>query len=376
MNIQHFKEKFHKIIFNLKGRFLALTLSQQIVVVLISVAFLWMCTGIFHSDKTLTNSIHGRNEQLIYESIESNSSPKEKMLYLNGITEAAQIVDLKAETSGRVIGIPATEGDHLIKGDVIILLEPKRKQEDLQQARSEIERAQIKYKAALSLQQKGLNSQANVAAAQRDFNAAQAALKQAEIELDNTKIRAPFDGIVDKINADIGDVVDQMANFDALAKFVALSPFHILTFIPENKIQYIHKDQQAYVVLDDGRTVNGRIISVSSIANTDTKTFAVKIEIDNTELKLVSGISVYANIPIETVMAHLVPLSAITIDDNGNVIMKYIKNDKVQSSNIEIIAEEKTGIWVTNLPDKANIVVLGAHNLQTGQTIITPNGKK
>ncbi len=362
------KDRLELLIKKAVAWFMRLSLSHKIVFVIISASVLWMLTGVAKKDSVHVNSLTG-SAQVIYDYKHSIAAPTHRLLRLNGITEMDNIVDIKPENSGRVLEILAQEGDHLHKGDTILLLDPRNTRESLQQTKSELENAKIKYEAALALNKKGLGSRAGLTDALARLNAAQEAVHQAEIDLENTFIKAPFDGIVDRIDAKIGEVIDQFVSFPTLVKYVNTEVLYVIAYLAENQLGSIAKGDKAFVTIEGKNIIEGTVIAVSNIANAETKTFTIKVEIDNSVLQLASGRSVYVTIPIAEVMAHKIPLSAISIDDEGNAIVKYINNKTVHYANIEMVAEERDGLWISGLPEAVDIITLGVNNVQIGQEI-------
>src|SRR3546814_9631469 len=84
------------------------------------------------------------------------------------------------------------------------------------------------------LSQKGFRAETQLAATEASLEAAEAAVKIAEVELSYTIIRAPFDGIVDLRLVELGDFVDRG---DTIARLVDLDPMLIVTQVNERDVQ-------------------------------------------------------------------------------------------------------------------------------------------
>lgn len=138
-----------------------------------------------------------------------------------GTLQWARRVELTTPVSGQVMEVPVQANDRVRKGQVLLRLDPRgfqaqveRAQASLdraipayEEARREMERAQELYdRTVLSNHELEL---ARIALAQADAErrAAQAALTQAQLDLEYSVIRAPFDGIVVQRNAEIGQTV-------------------------------------------------------------------------------------------------------------------------------------------------------------------------
>ena len=76
--------------------------------------------------------------------------------------------------------------------------------------------------------------------------------------------------------------------------------------------------------LATGETVHGTIRYVAPVANAATRTFQVELEVDNGDGRLRAGGTAELRIPAETVLAHRVSPSLLTLDDAGNVGIRQL----------------------------------------------------
>ena len=111
---------------------------------------------------------------------------------LYGRTEANREVELKAKTAGLVISTPATEGRRIQTGTTICRQDVDARQANLDQALASLEARKLDYQSSKTLVDKGYRSSVQLKSLQAAVDGAQAAVKQAEIELDNVNMRAPF----------------------------------------------------------------------------------------------------------------------------------------------------------------------------------------
>jgi multidrug efflux system membrane fusion protein len=129
-------------------------------------------------------------------------------IVINGKTAPARIVELRAESTGRVVELGARRGSRVRTGELLVLLDPRERRAMVEEARATLEMRRIEAEAAEKLGAKGFQAETKVAAAKANFEAAQAALQRAELELDHTEIQAPFAGLLEERSVEIGDFVD------------------------------------------------------------------------------------------------------------------------------------------------------------------------
>ena len=81
----------------------------------------------------------------------------------------------------------------------------------------------------------------------------------------------------------------------------------------------------------------------------------------------------------ESVSAHLIPSSSLTLNDSGELEVKTIdSNDQVKSRSVAIIGDENTQlgnrIWVTGLTGSINLITVGQEIVFDGQRVNTTTG--
>jgi RND family efflux transporter MFP subunit len=142
-----------------------------------------------------------------------------------GEVKAKTAADLAAQVSGQIVFVSPTfePGAAVRAGDLLARIDPASYQLALERSRSQVARAReglarARSEAALAeedwrdMGREGAPSELTlqkpqVAAAQADLRTAEAAVKESELSLQRTEIRAPFDGRISARRADVGDLV-------------------------------------------------------------------------------------------------------------------------------------------------------------------------
>ena len=151
----------------------------------------------------------------------------------------------------------------------------------------------------------------------------EAALYQAEVDLENTFIRSPVDGVVIERAVDIGQTV--AATFQAPKLFVIaqdLRQMQVETDVDEADIGRVHVGQEAIFTVDAfaGREFHGQVLQVRKAPRVvqNVVTYTVLVSADNSDLRLLPGMT--ANIQIivdERQNALKVPNAALRFKPNG-----------------------------------------------------------
>jgi membrane fusion protein, multidrug efflux system len=118
-------------------------------------------------------------------------------------------IELRAQEKGYLEKMFVDEGQFVKKGQLLFEVMPKLYEAELQKAQAEVNFAKIEYENTKSLADSNIVAPNELAMAMATFDKAKAELALAEVHLGFTKIRAPFDGIIDRFHVRLGSLVDE-----------------------------------------------------------------------------------------------------------------------------------------------------------------------
>jgi multidrug efflux system membrane fusion protein len=291
----------------------------------------------------------------------------ERTIVVNGQTAPARIVELSAETDGRVIQLGAERGSNVDEGGLLVRLDERDRQARLLQAQAMLTQRTVEYEAREKLKTSSYVSEAQLKEALAALEAARTEVVRAELDLDYTAVRAPFDGALQARAVEVGDFVK---SGDPLATFVDNRTIIVTGDVSEFDAGHVQVGDPGEARLATGETVRGTIRYVAPVADSATRTFAVELEVDNREGQLRAGGTAELRIPAETVLAHRISPSLLTLDDEGNVGVKIINtNGEVEFVEADIAIAETNGIWVAGLPPTATIITVGQGFVPDGAVV-------
>ncbi len=91
---------------------------------------------------------------------------------------------------------------------------------------------------------------------------------------------------------------------------------------------------------------------------------------DNADGAIPAGVSAQLRIPTGTTLAHFVSPAILSLDTDGALGVKTVDSeDEVVFYPIEIVRAQTDGIWVTGLPDEADIIAIGQGYVNDGETV-------
>ncbi|MEM8986491.1 MAG: efflux RND transporter periplasmic adaptor subunit [Pseudomonadota bacterium] len=307
----------------------------------------------------------------LVEVVTLNAEPHKGSIVLRGRTQALRAVTVRSETIGVIAATPVEPGVSVKKGEILCEIAVDARRAQYNQAKASLAQADLEYKAAKELFDKGHRSETALlgATAQRDL--AKAGLEQAELELAKTKIRAPFDGVFDDRQAEIGDFLNLGAPCGVV---IQQTPFLVVGDVSERDVSLIQKGAAGRARLPNGDTFEGGIRLVSRRADPTTRTFRVELETPNENFLLRDGMTAELIIDINEVMAHMAPQSAMTLNDDGVLGVRAVNTDNiVEFHPVDIIADVEEGFWISGLHGDITIITRGQDFVSEGQRVRTQN---
>lgn len=333
---------------------------------------LWLLSGQTGSDESggadlrTTNSSAERPKNKVRVRTQTAEEVM-RTIVLNGQTAPARIVELSAETDGRIIFVGAERGANLSRKDVIVRLDKRDRNARLAQAKATVKQREVEYEGRLKLKTQSYVSEAQLQEAIALLEAARAELTRAELDLDYMSIRAPFDGALQSRQVEIGDFVKRG---DPIAIVVDNRTIIVSANLSEFDAQYVRVGDAAQAQLATGEQVRGTIRYVAPVADNKTRTFAVELEIDNQDGAIRAGGTARLQISAEVVKAHRISPSLLTLDDAGNIGIKIINDlGQVEFVVVDIALSSSNGIWVAGLPSTATIITVGQGFVTSGSRV-------
>jgi multidrug efflux system membrane fusion protein len=280
-----------------------------------------------------------------------------RTIVVNGQTAPARVVDLAAETDGRVEYIGVSRGANVARGAVIVRLDERDRKARLAQAEATVRQREVEYQGRLKLKGESYVSEAQLQEAVAQLETARTELKRAQLDLEYMTTRAPFDGALQERHVEVGDFVK---SGDPIARFVDNRKIVVTANVSEFDAGYVQTGQAAQAQLATGETVHGTIRYVAPVADEATRTYTVELEINNDDGKLRAGGTAELRVPAERVLAHRISPSLLTLDDAGNIGVKIINDDgEVEFVVADVALSTNEGVWVAGLPDLATIITVG-----------------
>lgn len=300
-------------------------------------------------------------------------------LTASGYVVAQRKAAIASKATGRLIYLGVVEGDKVLKGQVIARIEDSDILAILNEAKANLKfyeadfkEAENNFKRQQKLVSEGASTPFELERAEAVYlktlaaiEMAKASVKTAEVNLENTVIRAPFNGTVLTKNADIGEVVAPFAasasSRGAVVTIADMNSLQVETDVSESSIEKILPGQPCLIVLDaySDQSYSGFVDKIVPTADRSKATVMVKVGFKSYDSRVLPEMSAKVSFLSEEVKIDnsakpllLVPSSSIRVQDGKSFIYSvkdsYVVEIEVQTGSklndfVEIVSGIKDG---------------------------------
>jgi multidrug efflux system membrane fusion protein len=353
--------------------------SHYIAIGIAVAILLWFISGLIggedNTDKlTAAEKDAASDTAMRVQVAEFIAEDRQGAVVIRGRTEAKRAVQVRAETQGTVAKLPVEKGERVVKGQTICELNLDARGAQLAEAQAVLRQRKLEYDASRQLAEKGYRAPTTAAGSKAAYDAAAARLKQMQVEVEQTKILAPFDGVLDDRPTEVGDYIRPG---EVCGLVVELNPLLIVGQVSEGQINGLSVGATGSGRLVTGDEVTGKITFVAKTADPATRTFQVELSVPNDDFAMRSGVTAEIIVPSNSIKAHRIPSSIITLDDKGVIGVRAVGTDGVVEFNrVELVDDTPEGLWVSGLPAKVTLIVVGQDYVKEGEKVVAvPQGK-
>lgn len=304
----------------------------------------------------------------------------QKPVTLVGEVEPLKRSIIASEIAGLVEEFPVEEGDVVKKGDLLAKLLTESLEIELREAKAQKAESEARYRLAKKnlerfqeLFKKGVASLQQLQDAETEKDATLARMSQLEAQIDKTaydlaksKIVAPFDGYVTAEHTEVGQWISVGG---AVVEMIDINGAEVDVEMPERYISQIRLGDVTDINFDalPNLSMEGKIASIVPQADKESRTFPVKVVVDNKEGLIKSGMVARVSFSIgEPSLVKLVPKDAIVEQNRSNFV--YVVNN-----GTAVPVQVNTGIAYKDLVQITGPVEIGQLVVTRGNERLRPN---
>ena len=352
----------------------ALSTSVLMAIALSVAVIIWMLSGLLSSDEGSTQTASRMQAETGNEAApmqvsvrESRVEPVQRQTSISAHSEPNRTASVAAETDGRIVSISAQRGAPIQAGEEIAALDLQDREARVAEAEALVRQRELEYEAAQRLRGREFMSEGQIAEALAQLESARALLASIRLEIEQTRFTAPFDGILEERNVELGDFV---GIGETVATVVDTDPLIVSGDVSEQQIQKLSMGSPGEAQLMGGEWLQGTVRYIAPVADPSTRTFKVELALDNSAGVFRAGMSARIRLPGDTVLAHHLSPALLALNDQGNLGVKAVGPDnRVQFYPVQVVVSNSEGIWVTGLPEQARVIAVGQGFVVEGEVV-------
>jgi RND family efflux transporter MFP subunit len=283
-----------------------------------------------------------------------------------GTVRAKLRAAIEAKVSARIEALLVAPGQMVKTGDLIAQLDPREIQAKLDQALALREQATRDLARSRELLDKKITAQADFDAVQARARVAEGAARETETMLGYTKVIAPFDGIVTRKLADVGDLA---APGKPIIEMEDPRALRFEADVPEALIGHVKIGAKLPVQVAEGAApIEGTVVEVAPVADAASRTFLVKLDLPAAEgtrsgqfgrVWVQTGETKSIRVPASAIMVRG-QMECVFVIANEHAQLRIVRTGKRTGGEAEILSGLNSG---------EHVVSEGAESLRDGQPV-------
>ncbi|HEY9147925.1 MAG TPA: efflux RND transporter periplasmic adaptor subunit [Gammaproteobacteria bacterium] len=286
-----------------------------------------------------------------------------------GSLRAEQEVKLITEEEGRIAALPFHEGDRVEKGELLVQLDDTRLRAELKKARAQRRQAELDLQRLDRLQRSKVVSEDELARARTALDVARAEEELLTIRLANTRIEAPFAGVISRRLAEPGDTV---ARFSHLLTLTATETLLAELSVSELHLPGLAVGDRAQIKLDalSNRTLDGTILRIHPTVDALTRQGIVEVRLNEPPAEAKPGQLCRVTLNLQPQPRLVVPFSALRRDTQGEYVFRIDAEQRAE--RVAVISGLQLGERIEiidGLAEGDKVISNGFLGLSAGMTV-------
>jgi multidrug efflux system membrane fusion protein len=308
-----------------------------------------------------------------------------------GTVQGFNTVQVRTRVDGQIDKIAFQEGQLVNQGDLLVEVDPRPFQATLDQAKAKKAQDEANLaNANLDLQrytklgefatrQQTDTQRSTVAQLTAQIAADDAAISNAQTQLDYTQVKAPISGVAGLRQVDIGNIVNA-ATQTGVVTIAQIEPIAVIFTAPEDQLPYINEAQAAsplkvIAITTDGKKplADGKLAVINNQVDTTSGTIRLKAVFDNKNHALWPGQSVSTRLLLKTLKdATVVPDDAVQHGTNGLYAYAVTSDNKAELRKVKVSQSiDGRSVVDEGLKPGERVITGGQFKVQPGSLIST-----
>lgn len=236
-----------------------------------------------------------------------------------GTVEAVHGVMVSADLPGLVSRIEFDSGKKVRAGDVLVRLDTRQEQAQLQSAEAQRNLTTVNFERMRGLREQGITSQADYDRSAAEHTQAVAQTGEMRAAIGRKTIRAPFTGVLGLRQVNLGQYLKAG---DPIVELQSLDPVYVNFSVPQQQVANLRQGADVHVTAEGiDSPATGKITAVNSVVDEATRNIQVQATLSNSDGKLRPGMFVQAEVVLGAPTSVVaLPTSAIAYAPYGNSV--------------------------------------------------------
>ncbi len=321
--------------------------------------------------KTNANDVPVQETKYVKIETAQHASADTKLVF-NGSVKEKRMVDLSFRVGGQISEIKAKEGDYVKAGQVLATLDKRDYEIQLQTNKAQFEQVKSEYERYKTLFDEDKLPANSFEKAKSGYLMAKAGYENAQNQLNDTELKAPYSGYIYQKKADNFQTIG--AGYPVFS-IIDKSSFEVVIGVPETQINSVRNSTHNYVNIENAH-VSGlpvQMVSIGEKTGSD-GLFEVKLSFQNQpDLKVSPGMSAEVTMKCYNENSALyIPMSAVFNKNNLTYVWLFnAQTGAINSREVQVKGLATNGQLeiLQGLDAGDNIVTSGVNYLNEGQLV-------
>ncbi|MBN2583349.1 MAG: efflux RND transporter periplasmic adaptor subunit [Planctomycetes bacterium] len=297
-------------------------------------------------------------------------------LAIRGVIEPWVSVRLSAETSGRLVFVGKEEGDAVRQGERLFGIDKAVLQANLASAQAHAEYAVLTHERSRKMFADNAVSKDELDRTKAEMDAALAAVELAKAQLNDADAMSPISGFFDAKLAEVGEYMNPGS---PLGDVVDTSRVKLIVQVPEKDISFVRVGETMNLVVEalGGEVRQGKVIFVKQVAEADTLTFPVHLEVANADGRIRPGMIAKVEL-VRRSVSDAVAVNIFCVRRHENGYRVFVENDGVaHARDVQLGVFDGAVVQVLsglNVGDR--LIVKGQREIVDGTKVAVVEGDK
>jgi len=300
-------------------------------------------------------------------------------------------VVVRTRVDGQIDKIAFKEGQLVNQGDLLIEIDPrpyqaafdqakaKKSQDEANLANANLDLQRYTKLGEFATKQQTDTQRSTVAQLTAQISADDAAIFNAQTQLDYTQVKAPISGVAGLRQVDIGNIVNA-ATQSGIVTIAQIEPIAVIFTAPEEQLPYINEAQaikplKVIALTTDGKKTlsEGSLAVINNQVDTTSGTIRLKAVFDNKDHALWPGQSVSTRLLVKTLKdATVVPDDAIQHGTDGLYAFAVAKDNKAELRKVKVSQSiDGRSVVDEGLSPGDQVITAGVYKVQPGTLVST-----